>query len=339
MLPIVYLDPKIHPLLHQPNGCCTETLRTYTIALHATLASRGSEVSIREQLVTQVVLAILSDDLAPGQRLPSTRELARRFHLHPNTVSAGYRQLERDQWVEFRHGSGVYVRDEKPKAVLASSLVLDQMIANLFRSARDLGVPLAEIRLRLRRWLELQPPDHFLVIEPTQELREIMVLEMRKALTFRVEGCGLEECRSSGVLDGAIPAVLPNKLKLVRPLLPEGSELLTLGVRSVPTSLAGWLPAPSDALGGVASQWPEFLKLARVVLIAAGFQPINLVLRDARKPRWQRGLEQTAAVICDVATAAALPKSCRVISFPVLSEFSLAELQRYQEFIRSPLAP
>jgi DNA-binding transcriptional regulator YhcF (GntR family) len=65
-----------------------------------------SEVSIREQLVTQIVLGILSNDLAPGQRLPSTRELARRFQLHPNTVSAGYRQLERDQWVELRHGSG-----------------------------------------------------------------------------------------------------------------------------------------------------------------------------------------------------------------------------------------
>jgi DNA-binding transcriptional regulator YhcF (GntR family) len=43
--------------------------------------ARGSEVTIREQLVTQVVLGILSDDLVPGQRLPSTRELARRFRL------------------------------------------------------------------------------------------------------------------------------------------------------------------------------------------------------------------------------------------------------------------
>jgi len=57
--------------------------------------NRASEVSIREQLVTQVILGILSGDLAPGQRLPSTRELARRFRLHPNTASAGYRQLER----------------------------------------------------------------------------------------------------------------------------------------------------------------------------------------------------------------------------------------------------
>src|SRR5438132_14283555 len=97
--------------------------------------ARDSEVSIREQLVTQFILGILSDDLAPGQRLPSTRELARRFRLHPNTVSAGYRQLKREGWVEFRHGSGVYVLERKPEVAASSGLALDQMVANLFRSS------------------------------------------------------------------------------------------------------------------------------------------------------------------------------------------------------------
>ena len=108
--------------------------------------ARGSEVTIREQLVTQIVLGILSDDLRPGQRLPSTRELARRFRLHPNTVSAGYRQLERERWVEFRHGSGVYVQENKPEVPPSLELVLDQLVANLFRSARRIGVPLSTVR-------------------------------------------------------------------------------------------------------------------------------------------------------------------------------------------------
>lgn len=85
--------------------------------------ARSSDVTIREQLVTQVILAILSDDLAPGQRLPSTRDLARRFRLHPNTVSAGYRQLEQERWVEIRHGSGVYVREHKPEDSPSSAAI------------------------------------------------------------------------------------------------------------------------------------------------------------------------------------------------------------------------
>ena len=46
-----------------------------------------SGVALCEQLVTQIILGILSGELAPEQRLPRTRELARRFRLHPNTVS------------------------------------------------------------------------------------------------------------------------------------------------------------------------------------------------------------------------------------------------------------
>ena len=57
--------------------------------------NRTGEVSLREQLITQVVLGILCQELAPGQRLPSTRDLSRRFGIHANTASAAYRELER----------------------------------------------------------------------------------------------------------------------------------------------------------------------------------------------------------------------------------------------------
>lgn len=299
--------------------------------------ARGSEVSIREQLVTQVVLGILSDDLAPGQRLSSTRELARRFHVHANTISAGYRQLERECWVEFRRGSGVYVRASKPEisASMAPGLALDQMIARLFRSARKLGVTLPVLRSRLRKWLELQPPDHFLLIEPDEELRRILAAEIARAVTFPVESCGLEDCPRMPV--GGMPVVLPNRAPTVRQFLPPGTELITLQVRSVPASLAGYLPAPSGALVGVASRWPEFLKVARVVLNAVGFHLDSIVFRDARKANWQRGLKQTAAVVCDLLTAADLPDGCRTIAFSLLSEISILELRHYEDFINQPI--
>lgn len=299
--------------------------------------ARGSEVSIREQLVTQVMLGILSDDLPPGQRLPSTRELARRFHVHPNTVSAGYRQLQRDRWVEFRRGSGIYVRGTKPEIAPSPALALDQMISSVFRSARKLGVSLPLVRARLRQWLDLQPPDHFLLIEPNEELRRILAAEIAgtKTIKFPVASCRPEECAKS--LDGSIPVVLPNRAATVKPLLPEGMELLTLQVRSVPTSLAEYLPAPAETLVGVASRWQEFLKIARALLTAAGFHPDNLILRDAREPNWQCGLTQTAAVVCDSLTAAEIPAGCRAIPFFLISESSLEELQRYEEFICQPI--
>jgi GntR family transcriptional regulator len=97
------------------------------------------------------------------------------------------------------------------------------------------------------------------------------------------------------------------------------------------------LPAPSAALVGIASRWPNFLKIARTMLIAVGFSPDALIVRDAAKPNWQRGLKQTAAVVCDSLTAAELPAGCRAIPFSLLSELSIAELRRYAEFVSHPL--
>src|SRR5215469_11168264 len=118
--------------------------------------SRGSEISIRDQLQTQVILGILSGELEPGERLPSTRELARRFHLHPNTVSAAYKQLEAEGWVNSRRGSGVFVRSSRPvgSRSLSPSQALDHVFAHFLTSARKLNIPSSDIRNRLQQWLD-----------------------------------------------------------------------------------------------------------------------------------------------------------------------------------------
>ena len=298
--------------------------------------AHDSGVTLREQLVTQIILGILSEDLPAGQRLPSTRELARRFQLHPNTVSSGYRQLERELWVAFRHGSGVYVRETKPALAGSATFALDRLVAELFREARRLEIPLATVRARLRHWFDVRLPDHFLVIEPDEELRQILTFELRQAVRLPVESCGLDDAKLSRKMAGAIPVSLAGKEKLVRQEVPEGVELLMLQVRSVPASLAGWLPAPPGVLLGVASRWPGFLKMARTMLAAAGFEPDGLVFRDARKAHWRRGLKEAKAVVCDLATAADLPKTRLVVPFPLVARTSLVELKRYEQFIGGP---
>src|SRR5918912_2944985 len=153
--------------------------------------SKSSEVPLREQLVTQIVLGIVSNDLKVNERLPSTRDLARRYDIHANTVSAAYRELARRGWVEFRKGSGVYVRARASAAQIAEAqhgaqLELDQLISTFLRVAREKGFSLADIQARVKHWLEIQPPDHFLIIEPDEELRRILAVEIKEATLWRV---------------------------------------------------------------------------------------------------------------------------------------------------------
>ncbi len=165
--------------------------------------SKNSEVPLREQLATQIILGIVSDDLKPGQKLPSTRELARRYDIHSNTVSAAYQDLEHRGWVQFRKGSGVYVRELNVDATADPKLELDQLISTLFQVARQRGHSLHEIQSRVKHWLETQPPDHILLIEPDEELRSILIAEIEAATGFRVRGTGIEECARAEVLAAA----------------------------------------------------------------------------------------------------------------------------------------
>lgn len=295
--------------------------------------SRQSEVPIREQLTTQIILGVLCGELLPGQRLPSTKALAKRFDLHPNTISTGYQQLEREHWLEFRRGSGVYVRSAPPQNAQSADHAPDQLITQIVQSAREFDIPLSTLRARLQQWLVSRPPEHFLVIEPEEHLLQIVIYELRQALTLPIRGCAPEDCRRFEVLDGAVPLVLPSKAEAVRKLLPRDTELITLRVRSIPASLAKYLPAPADTLLGVASHWEQFLKHAHTVLVAAGFHPDSLVVRDAREEHWQRGLEKTFAVVCDSLVASQLPRKVRTICFSLLSDESLNELRRYQQFL------
>jgi DNA-binding transcriptional regulator YhcF (GntR family) len=302
--------------------------------------SHRREVSLRDQLVAQMRLAVLSGDLAPGARLPSTRQLARRFHVHANTVSAAYRRLESMGWLESRRGSGVFVRKALPAGDSAPAAELDRLIAEVLRVAREQGVPLADLRARLREWLRVQPPDRFLLLEPVKELREIVVAELRAAVTFPVEGSDVVASAAAMKerLEGAVPLVLVSKAELVQKRLPDGVQCLPLRIRSVPESLAQWLPAKPDVLIAVCSAWPDFLKWARTLLVAAGFDPTGLVLCDARSKTWKRSLRPGSIVVCDTLTATRVPAGCKVIPFPLVAESSLAELRQYAQFLLRPFA-
>lgn len=59
----------------------------------------------------------MSGDLAPGDRLPSTAQLAERYEASPTTVQAALSDLKAEGYLRGEMGKGVYVRDRKPLVV------------------------------------------------------------------------------------------------------------------------------------------------------------------------------------------------------------------------------
>jgi GntR family transcriptional regulator len=288
--------------------------------------SKNSEVPIREQLVTQIVLGIVSNDLKIGERLPSTRELARRYDIHANTVSAAYRELARRRWVEFRKGSGVYVREQNDEP-LDDAIALDQLIARFFRNLREDGHSVTEIEAGIQRTLSLQRPDHFLILEPDPELRSILVAEIATATNARVRGAGPEVDGAAG----AVPLVLYGHLEQFSDEIKQHSDLLVLHSASIVESMKGETKPSRDSLVAIVSRWPEFLRWARTLLVAAGLDADALSIRDARERNWEKGLRSAAFVITDSLMAPRMPAECEVKIYRVLAQSSLQELRECAE--------
>ena len=277
--------------------------------------------------MTQIVLGIVSNDLKVTERLPSTRELARRYNIHANTVSAAYRELAQRGWVEFRKGSGVYVRARNDET-LENGLALDQLISRFVRNLREEGYSLAEIQTGIQRSLSTQRPDHFLLLEADPELREILVAEIATATKAKIKGVGPGELDSTA--GAVLLALYGHSREFADHITPE-TEVLVLHSASIVESFRGETKPSRDALVAIVSRWPEFLRWARTLLVAAGLDADALSFRDARERNWEKGLRSAAFVITDSLMAPRIPAGCPVKVYRVLAESSLKEIRDYAE--------
>jgi GntR family transcriptional regulator, transcriptional repressor for pyruvate dehydrogenase complex len=75
---------------------------------------------LSERLADEIVDIIRTENLAPGDQLASSRDLARRFEVTTPTVREALRRLEATGAVEFRHGSGTYVGSGVDRRLLAN---------------------------------------------------------------------------------------------------------------------------------------------------------------------------------------------------------------------------
>jgi hypothetical protein len=120
----------------------------------------------------------------------------------------------------------------------------------------------------------------------------------------------------------------------VRRLLPAETALTVLQVQPASLELLAhlqrYLPEHSGDLIGIASRWSEFQRIAQTMLVAAGFTPESLLVRDAARPGWKRGLEATSGVVCDGLTAQELPKGVRAVCFHLLALATIAQLREME---------
>lgn len=289
--------------------------------------SKNSEVPVREQLVTQIKLGIASGDLVVGDRLPSTSEIARRYKIHSNTVSNAYQILAEQGWLEFKKGSGFYVRETNPENLENS---LDKLIAHFMQIAQAQGFSTEEIKTRLIRYLNSQKTNKLFVIEDDEALREILIEELSAAAKFEVSGVGFEDFEQNlSKTDANFSAMFDEKAK-ISAVLPTAKNCVFLKANSAAASMTGETRPTADDLIAVVSGWENFLILAKTMLVAVKIEPESLIIRSTNEENWRKGLNAASMIICDSLTAKKLSEFQNVRIFRLIAEESLVEISQMQ---------
>lgn len=288
--------------------------------------SKNSEIPVREQLVTQITIGIVSGDLPIGEKLPSTREIARRFTIHSNTVSAVYRKLSEDGWLEFKKGSGFYVCKNRTDG-FQDNLQLDNLIADFIGNLYDLGFTAEEIKKSIRQNFRDQTPEKIILIESDADLREILAEEIRAKLNIKVLGIGFDEFKNKYHKSKAVFVAMYGEKTKIGKFLKTGQTNVFLKAHSVQSAMSGEQRPSENELIAVVSGWKKFLVWSKTFLIAAQIDAECLILKDTKLKNWQKGLENASIIICDSLTAKKLKSQENIRIFPIISEQSLAELK------------
>ena len=105
-------------------------------------------VPLFAQLITQIKGAVLADKVAPGDALPSIRQLANDLDLNNKTVAKAYRLLERDSVIQTRGYRGTFIHpDAKANSTVDLNAWVVTQMTDTIAAFRRAGVTDSEIRI------------------------------------------------------------------------------------------------------------------------------------------------------------------------------------------------
>ncbi|MCR8723084.1 GntR family transcriptional regulator [Frigidibacter sp. ROC022] len=245
---------------------------------------RSSSVSVSTQLRGGIEFGIASGELPANARLPSVRAMASRCGLSPVTVSGVYAALQEAGHIEAHVGSGTFVRSSDPaKFGAAQQRLLDRRIADLIRLARECGIGLSELAMRITMTRSEAPtPMRLLLVGNFHDATEAYAEAVRPSLP---EGDTLRAVTLSEISDSPpedVDVVLaPRTLRSRAQALFPGVSVVDLTLIPNEATRVAMASIPTEARVVGYTYFPEFLAImkAGIMRFAPHVSDLSMVVR------------------------------------------------------------
>lgn len=98
-----------------------------------------NSVPIYIQIIQLIKKDIITGKLKPGDKLPSTRELAMQYSINPNTSGRIYKEMERAGITYSKRGLGTFVTKSTKMINAIRNEIADELIHHFIEGMTELG--------------------------------------------------------------------------------------------------------------------------------------------------------------------------------------------------------
>ena len=113
-----------------------------------------SNVPIYLQVIENIRNKIISGSLHPGEKLPSSRELAFQYGINPNTAARVYTEMEHMGMTFTKRGIGTFITESKEAIEGFKNKRMEEIIDGFLTEMKEIGYFVKDIPQILMEYLD-----------------------------------------------------------------------------------------------------------------------------------------------------------------------------------------
>ncbi len=106
------------------------------------------------QIIEKIQMDIISGQYAPGDKLPSVRELAMQASVNPNTMQKALSELERTGLVYAKRTSGRYITEDTTMITNLKTTLAKDIVAQFLDNMQRLGIQEEDVISLISEFIE-----------------------------------------------------------------------------------------------------------------------------------------------------------------------------------------
>ncbi|MBF4693611.1 GntR family transcriptional regulator [Fusibacter ferrireducens] len=99
----------------------------------------NNDLPIYQQIMNMIKYDIVSGKIPSGQKLLSTRDLAIKLKVNPNTIQRVYKELETEAVCQSKRGLGTFVTEDDEVILMMKETLVDDMVKTFIEGMTKLN--------------------------------------------------------------------------------------------------------------------------------------------------------------------------------------------------------